>query len=355
MVNELRLPPSGDSVLRHGGALARRVGRGHRAQRGIACPVVVLVVEELDRHRLLGLGVVEQEDLGNGQALWKIIALDPAADFLYPLLIDSIERYDACECHRNLLVELGRLYALRDTRGLEESLASSTSCESSPRVVWGTRRALPVGGRVPARSLAARREHGSLPDASAASNPENWIEGRSPALTDGGPAWETAPRTRTGTALRFRRAAAKRALRPYGGRRGTRGERGVSIPKPLHEPFAYPPLVLNEQRGPELGERIGRRVVERQHDALSIDDRKREHLRFELIGLLETAAVGSPTSSAGSRSARARAGRSRFVVAEEPAYDSRSKMGRDADDDARMLDPVTQAYGDATGRTVLEP
>ena len=41
----------------------------------------------------------------------------PAADVVYPLLADSFERRDACDCHRNLLVGLEQPYAVRDVRG----------------------------------------------------------------------------------------------------------------------------------------------------------------------------------------------------------------------------------------------
>ena len=53
------------------------------------------------------------------------------------------------------------------------------------------------------------------------------------------------------------------------------------------EPLAHPPLVLDEQRGAELRERIGRRIVERPEDRLAVDDRQREHLRLAVVASLE--------------------------------------------------------------------
>ena len=131
--SERRLPPLtenralgvlslGDVVLRHGRALPRRVGRRHRAQRHITCSVVVLVLEELDRYRLPGLGIVEQDYLGGRQTLGELIALDPAADIVHPLLSDSFECHDASDCHLNLLIELRQPYASGDARGLDELL-----------------------------------------------------------------------------------------------------------------------------------------------------------------------------------------------------------------------------------------
>ena len=59
----------------------------------------------------------------------------------------------------------------------------------------------------------------------------------------------------------------------------------------LHEPLAYPPLALDEKRGPELGERIGwwvveRRwwVVERPQDRLTIESASTER-DWELIAI----------------------------------------------------------------------
>ena len=45
-------------------ASAGRVARRHRAESRIPAAIVILVVEEDDRERLLGVGVVKDQDLG---------------------------------------------------------------------------------------------------------------------------------------------------------------------------------------------------------------------------------------------------------------------------------------------------
>src|SRR6266566_9494439 len=58
----------GDVVLRHRRALPRGVAGRHRAQDLVALPVVVLRIEEDDHERLLGLGVMEHDQLARGES-----------------------------------------------------------------------------------------------------------------------------------------------------------------------------------------------------------------------------------------------------------------------------------------------
>src|SRR3954469_12533340 len=55
--------PERDLVFPHGRALPGSVGGGHRAQHLVAAPVVVLAVEEEGPDRLVGVRVVEHDDL----------------------------------------------------------------------------------------------------------------------------------------------------------------------------------------------------------------------------------------------------------------------------------------------------
>ena len=48
----------------------------------------------------------------------------------------------------------------------------------------------------------------------------------------------------------------------------------------LHQSLAHAPLVLDEKRGLELRERIGRWVVECPEDRLAVEYRQREHFRL---------------------------------------------------------------------------
>ena len=60
------------------------------------------------------------------------------------------------------------------------------------------------------------------------------------------------------------------------------------VPQPeLYEPAAHAPLVLEQQHRLELGEAVGRRLVERQEHGLAIVDRQPENPRSERQRLLE--------------------------------------------------------------------
>src|SRR5207302_582679 len=59
----------GDVVLRHLCAPPGRVTCRHRVQRLVAAAVVVLVLEEDDRQRLLRFGLVEQDELCRRKSL----------------------------------------------------------------------------------------------------------------------------------------------------------------------------------------------------------------------------------------------------------------------------------------------
>src|SRR2546421_2176995 len=98
----LRLHASSDVVLRHRRAPPRSVTRGHCTQYLVAASVVVLRLEEDDRERRVGLGVVEQDDLRRRESLRWLPVFHLAVHLLHPLFVDAFECHNTCECHTAL-------------------------------------------------------------------------------------------------------------------------------------------------------------------------------------------------------------------------------------------------------------
>src|SRR5438105_2185854 len=104
--------PDGDLVLRHGRPLAGRLARIHGVERGVAPPVVVLVLEEHEHERLLPVGVVEQDDLGRRDLLRALVFLELPGELADPVSVDALERHRACVCHIFLPCRLAPAYAV---------------------------------------------------------------------------------------------------------------------------------------------------------------------------------------------------------------------------------------------------
>src|SRR2546421_6698439 len=99
------LHASRDVVLRHRRAPPRSVTGGHRIQDLVAALVVVLRLEDDDHERLLGLGVMEGDELGRRESLRGLTALHLPVHLIHPVLAHAFERHNSCERHLSLLVD----------------------------------------------------------------------------------------------------------------------------------------------------------------------------------------------------------------------------------------------------------
>ena len=88
-----------DVVLGHARPLAGRVSRRHGAQQIVAARVVLLAVEEDEHERLLGAGVVKDDDLLRGQPLRRLGVAHLGVHLLDAVPSDSIERHGTDERH----------------------------------------------------------------------------------------------------------------------------------------------------------------------------------------------------------------------------------------------------------------
>src|SRR6266542_639665 len=117
-VNLLGLHAGRDVVLRHRRALTRRVPGRHRTQDLVGFPVVVLVLENDDHERLLGLGVVERDQLRRrGEALRRLATLHLTVHLVHPVRAHAVERHHTCKRHQSLLVGSGNPTLSRTRRG----------------------------------------------------------------------------------------------------------------------------------------------------------------------------------------------------------------------------------------------
>src|SRR3989442_358488 len=98
----LGLHPGRDVVLRHRRALPRRVLGRHRAQGLVALLVVLIALEDDHDGRLLGVGVVEDDDLGRRHSLRRLTLFDLLAHLVHPVLADPFEGHNTCERHASL-------------------------------------------------------------------------------------------------------------------------------------------------------------------------------------------------------------------------------------------------------------
>src|SRR5262249_59449684 len=76
-----------------------------------AVAVVVLVVEEDDRERLIGIRVVQEQHLGRVHPLRLFALLDLARQLRRPLGAHTVERDNTCQCHGILPWLSRRAYA----------------------------------------------------------------------------------------------------------------------------------------------------------------------------------------------------------------------------------------------------
>jgi hypothetical protein len=97
--------PECDLVLRDRRAPSGGVAGGHRVQCRVAARIVVVVVEEQDHERLLGFGIVKDDDLLCRDVSGALVALHVALHLGHPFAVDTVERHDTCEGHDFLLVE----------------------------------------------------------------------------------------------------------------------------------------------------------------------------------------------------------------------------------------------------------
>src|SRR6266545_6447893 len=72
----------------------------------VATPVVILRLEEEDHKRLLGLGVVERDNLRGRESLRRLPLAHLAVHLLHPVLADPFEGHNTCERHSSLLCRL---------------------------------------------------------------------------------------------------------------------------------------------------------------------------------------------------------------------------------------------------------
>src|SRR5206468_5168164 len=96
---------------RHGRALPRRVSRRHCVEGRIALRVILLVVEEHDRERLRGVGIVKHDQLLRRDVVGPVALLHLLAHLRHPLAVDAVERNNTCKCHLSLLVVEWEAYA----------------------------------------------------------------------------------------------------------------------------------------------------------------------------------------------------------------------------------------------------
>src|SRR4029077_9787459 len=119
---------------------------GHRAQDLVALLVIAFVVEEDDRERLVCTGIMEKKHLGRIHPLRLFASLDLALERCHPIRVDSVERNDACQCHRILLWLSLRAYAsaassaraatVRQSRGVRETSSTRWSRAAESRDPW---------------------------------------------------------------------------------------------------------------------------------------------------------------------------------------------------------------------------
>src|SRR4029077_4754006 len=119
---------------------------GHRAQDLVALLVIAFVVEEDDRERLVCTGIMEKKHLGRIHPLGLFAALDLALQRGHPIGVDSVERNDACQCHRILLWLSLRAHAsgagsasaatVRQLRCVPGTSSSRSSRAAESRAPW---------------------------------------------------------------------------------------------------------------------------------------------------------------------------------------------------------------------------